>query len=329
MKKEEHDMTLGEFLQKHYSGEECSDFRQHIRNYAEGFDLADVAKASMKALYIEWSNEDKEIYRVSGGYRQLITHLLDESKKKNAEILLNSVVTEVNWEKGKVSVRTKDGKQYNGEKCIVTVPLPFLQKINAGSIVLNSWPVDRINASREIGYSTVVKVVLEFNKSFWNSYAEHIGFIISDEEIPTWWTQLPDSITLLTGWKGGPGAADMSNKSEEEILRIALHSLATLFKMSVEELREMLVASAIFNWLTEEYVEGAYSYSYPSSAAAKKILNKDLDETVFFAGEALGANESSGTVEAALISGREVATKLRKLNRLKKIGARIEIQPRF
>src|SRR5258705_4759007 len=68
MKKEKHDLTLYEFMQKHYPGEENTGFRVHIQNYAEGFDGADITKASMKALYKEWSNEEKEIYRVPDGY---------------------------------------------------------------------------------------------------------------------------------------------------------------------------------------------------------------------------------------------------------------------
>ena len=330
MKKEKHDMTLHEFLQKHYSGDEYSGLRQHIRNYAEGFDVADTAKASMKVLYNEWSNEDHEIYRVSGGYGQLITYLFDECKKNDAEFFMNSIVTVINWEKNKVSVQTKDGQQYNGEKCIVTVPIHFLQQTNTNSINFNPWLQDHISAASEIGYSTVLKVVLEFNEPFWNSYAKNTGFIITDQQIPTWWTQLPDTIPLLTGWKGGPGAADLSIKSDEEILQIALQSLSSIFKMSVPELQEKIIASKVFNWIAQEFAQGAYSYAYPSSKEAKRILNGAVDETIFFAGEALYDKESSGTVEAALITGKEVATKLKRADLgIKKIGARIEIQPRF
>ncbi|MFI5131550.1 MAG: flavin monoamine oxidase family protein, partial [Chitinophagales bacterium] len=185
MKKEKHDMTLHEFLQKHYSGDEHSGLRQHIRNYAEGFDLADIAKASMKALYNEWSNEDPEIYRVPGGYGQVITYLFDECKENDVEIFMNSVVTDINWEKNKVSVQTKGGTQYSGEKCIVTVPIYFLQQPNTHSINFNPRLQDHISAASEIGYSTVLKIVLEFNEPFWNSYAKNSGFIITDEQIPT------------------------------------------------------------------------------------------------------------------------------------------------
>jgi monoamine oxidase len=51
---------------------------------------------------------------------------------------------------------------------------------------------------------------LQFKTDFWTSYAEDIGFILSDEAIPTWWTQSPVQGKLLTGWHGGPKAATLS-----------------------------------------------------------------------------------------------------------------------
>lgn len=312
MKKENKDMTLFDFLQKHYADEKYNEFRKHIRNYAEGFDVADPAKASMKALYNEWSNEDQEIYRIPRGYSQLINYLANECKKNNAETIINSPVTKIVWQKNKVTIHTKAGKTYAGEKCIVTVPLTFLQKQSANSILFNPSLDEYSNAAAEIGYSTVIKVIIEFNEPFWNSYAKDISFIISDDKIPTWWTQLPDTTPLLTGWKGGPGAADLSNKSDEEIFQIALSSLAAIFKINVAELQKKIIAFKIFNWLNDEYAKGAYSYSYPSSKKAKELLNKPVDNTIFFAGEALYDDKSGGTVEAALVSGKKCAAKVRR-----------------
>ncbi len=312
MRKEKRDMPLDEFLQKHYAGEEYSGLRRHIRNYAEGFDVADTAKASMKALYKEWSNESQKTYRITGGYGKLIAYLAEECKKKDVEIITNRVVSEVTRENNKVSVYTKDGNQYTGAKCIVTVPLSYLRKTGVQPITFNPPIEKHMNAAGEIGFSTVIKIVIEFNEPFWNSYAKKTGFITSDQQIPTWWTQLPDTVPILTGWKGGPGAEKLSNKTDEEIFQTGLNSLSVIFKMPVAELKHKIIASKVFNWLAEPYARGAYSYSYPSSVVARKKLNTPVDELIFFAGEALYVKDSSGTVEAALISGKVVASKLRK-----------------
>ena len=44
--------------------------------------------------------------------------------------------------------------------------------------------------------------------------------------------------------------------------------------------------------------------------SARKILNIPIQETIFFAGEALYEGNAPGTVEAALVSGREAAKKI-------------------
>ena len=52
---------------------------------------------------------------------------------------------------------------------------------------------------------------------------------------------------------------------------------------------------------------GGYSYSLPASEQAKKVLATPVENTLFFAGEALYAGDAPGTVEAAFITGQEAA----------------------
>lgn len=313
MNKEKHDMTFGEFLQEHYNEEKHAGFRKHVEAYAEGFDAADISKASMKALYEEWSDEDEKIYRIPAGHSQLIDYMANECTKRGCEIITNSLIKQIDWQKNDVTVYTDDNRKYTAEKCIVTVPVNLLQQA-AGKATINFTPPldEYVKAANNIGYGTVVKVVFEFNHTFWNHYTKDPEFILSDEIFPAWWTQLPETVPLLTGWKGGPGAAIMSSKPHEEILQIALDSLAGIFKISKQALQEKIIASKVFNWLSAEYAEGAYSYAFPSSNKARKLLNTPVDNTIFFAGEALYAGKSGGTVEAALISGKEAADKVKK-----------------
>ena len=46
------------------------------------------------------------------------------------------------------------------------------------------------------------------------------------------------------------------------------------------------------------------------TSAASQLLNRPVNGTIFFAGEGLYEGASPGTVEAALISGKEAAGKL-------------------
>lgn len=306
MKRLEEDMTMHDFLQLYFSGNEYADLRRHVTAFTEGFDIADIKKASVRSLYKEWSKESGENFRVQGGYGALIDFLKEECEKKGCRILTSQTVKQIDWEKNEVTVYTATGK-YNAEKLIVTVPLGVLRSTAAAASINFTPPLDDyIKAAAEIGFGAVIKIVLQFQHRFWQ---EDAGFFLSDELIPTWWTQFPDTAPVLTGWAGGTRAEQLSVQMEDELLQKALFSLAAIFDKTTGELKKLLREAKIFNWQPDEYTMGAYSYAMPGTELARRILQTPVAGTVFFAGEALYDGSSGGTVEAALVSGKEAAEK--------------------
>ena len=83
--------------------------------------------------------------------------------------------------------------------------------------------------------------------------------------------------------------------------------MATIFGREVQWLKDKLVAYSIQNWTNEPYTRGSYTYDTVASPAARKLLGKPVDNTIFFAGEYLYDGTAMGTVEAALSSGKLVA----------------------
>jgi monoamine oxidase len=63
----------------------------------------------------------------------------------------------------------------------------------------------------------------------------------------------------------------------------------------------------VVKWQTNSFSLGAYSYSKLFTEAARKLLNQPVQDTIYFAGEALYEGEAGGTVEAALHSGYSVS----------------------
>lgn len=308
MKNLKEDMTLEEFLDIHYADSAHEVLRHHTEDYAGGFDLADPQKASVKALYNEWAHEDEELYRIPKGYGSLIDYLKKQCERKHVQVLLDQTVTQIDWERDHVTVLTASGQQYFAGKVVVTVPISVLRKTIGGSSINFTPAIDEhIKAAHEIGMGNVVKVVLYFREKFWGN---DMGFVLSDETIPTWWSQLPDDKPMLTGWAGGRKADHLSNHSEGEIMEEAMRSLATIFDKSIDQVKENLTEGFVFNWEKEKHAQGAYCYSMPGSPLAKQILNTPVEDTVYFAGEALTTGNSPGTVEAALQSGKEVAKKI-------------------
>lgn len=298
------DMTLLEFLDTNFPQEKYAKLRNMTVSYAQGFDLADVSKVSTKSLYREWINEDDCNYRVDRGYISLINFLADECRKKQCNIITKSRVKNVSWKNEKVSITTVDDKTYHAEKLIVTTSLGMLQE---SSVNFTPPLVNYVQAANMLGWGNVIKVILTFTYPFWEDHQKNIGFILSDEAMPTWWTQAPAGSPILTGWLGGPPADKYRN---EDLTALALDSLAEIFQRDITVLKTMLVSAHCFDWSDNPEVGGAYSYDTPLSEQARRVLNSPVLNTIYFAGEALYSGKHPGTVEAALISGRDVAIKI-------------------
>ncbi len=302
------DMTMQDFLDQHYPREQYAEMRENIRGFVQGFDLADITRVSVKYLYNEWTNESDKNFRIEKGYTAMTDFLTAECRKQQCNIITNSTVTTVEWSTGKVNVVTADGTSCQADKLIVTIPLGALQK---NTISFSPAIPGYINAANEIGWGTVIKTILQFKTPFWEKHTQQLAFLFGNTPIPTWWTQLPDKANILTGWLGGPPAIPYTTQTDEQLLELALTSLATLCNEPVDDLKELLISCHISNWATDPHVTGAYSYGTPTSVTAQALLLTPIESTIYFAGEALYNGTSPGTVEAALSTGKAVAAKIK------------------
>jgi monoamine oxidase len=303
----EADMTMKDFLDTYFIDQRYTSLVRSVKSFAEGFDLADISNASILAIKDEWKKMDETQYRLPGGYAQLVQYLVDACKKMNGTFHFNSVVSKVDHSENKVKVFTADDKKFESTKVVITASAGVLK---SGSIQFEPAIGQHAEAIKQLGFGAVVKVLLWFNNPFWKKHAPDMGFLLTDEDIPTWWTQLPAESSLLTGWLGGPNAAIRSGESETSFLRSSLLSLSAVFKLAPKELEEQLLQYEIINWHNKPFIKGGYSYNSLGSAAAKRVLAEPVNGTIYFAGEAVYAGESQGTVEAALQSGVAAAEKI-------------------
>ena len=174
---------------------------------------------------------------------------------------------------------------------------------------------DRLAAAQWLGYGSVIKILLRFKKPFWEEQAPGIGFLLSDQALPVWWTQAPEDQALLTGWFGGPRTAEYKEMNEEQVLREALASLSVVFGIAAPVLQALLSSYRVVDWSRDPFALGAYSFRTVGDSGARKLLNTPLDDTLFFAGEGLYVGDvPPGTVEAALVSGQVAAQAVLKAN---------------
>jgi len=308
------DMPLGDFLRIHFSDDKYAELRESVKGFAGGFDLADITTASTKALYREWSQEMGNQYRIDGGYKRLIDYLEAQCKNRGCSFSTGCCAKKISWQKNEVNILTMCSRIYKGEKVILTVPVSVLQADTHSENYIEFEPSipEHLHAARNIGFGSVIKIILEFRESFWKEKKTNPGFIFTKEEVPTWWTQLPAHNAMLTGWLGSEKANSLKDNSDEEILQIALQSLSNAFDIPIEDLRLKLKASMIANWNKDADINGGYSFNTVKTAEAKKILHEPVNDTIFFAGEALFEGTPGGTVEAALSNAKETAQQVLK-----------------
>jgi monoamine oxidase len=309
MKSLKQDLTLLEFLMQYFPGDRFSMLRKSAIRFAEGFDLADVEKASTLALLEEWEKEEDGQYRIQKGYGTLIRALENDFLDNGGKLYLNHQVKSVDWSSGFVGILVNDRSVFRMEKLVVCLPLPALSHAAPPAEIIHFSPAleNKTEAFRRIGYGTVIKIILIWNEAFWKPRIPDALFIFSDTFIPTWWTRYPQDLPLLTGWLGGPQAKQVSDKSDEYLLEQALESLSKIFTISPEALKLKLKDFRIFNWKNEPWSRGAYSYALVGTDAAKNTYRQPVENRIYFAGEACYQGPYPGTVEAAVISGLTVS----------------------
>jgi len=322
LEKLENDTSIEEFLQTEFPGDEYYDLKKAVRRFAHGYDTAETQRASAFALRREWTSEDDDSqYRIKGGYGAMMDCLEDDFAKAGGLIHLSSVVKDIYWQPGNVKAITREGTVYEAGQILIAMPLGVLQADDRakGAITFHPPIPEYKDAIKLMGFGAIIKILLEFDEPFWEDELttalagkslKNMGFLLSGEEIPTWWTQAPKHSSVLTGWLGGPPAMEKKDMPADEILRRSLQALSNIFKRDPEELRDKLVAHYIINWTSEPFTRGSYAYDTMEAPASREVLKTPVSNTIFFAGEYLYDGPAMGTVEAALTSGEDAAKRM-------------------
>jgi monoamine oxidase len=308
------DMTIADFLQKHFSEPKYASLVESVKAFVQGYDAADVNKASGKALAEEWKNEDIKGYRPVGGYTQLMEFLEKEIRRHRGVFEFSSTVKKISRSgQPHVEVTTETSRMLTARKILVTVPISILK---TDMIQFDPPLTQHRSALQQLEMGDVIKFLFEFKRQFWEqkNSIEHrhlpgLNFLFSDAFVPTWWTQKPDNIPLLTGWLAGPVVKKIDG-DDSTLMNEAITSLSYLFGCTPEFVVNEIRSAQVINWSADKFSRGAYAYNTLQTTSALKTFTTPVDNMIYFAGEALYDGAEMGTVEAALISGRDAARKI-------------------
>ena len=226
------DMSVKSFLEQEFGGAHHEDLRREITRFVEGYDAADAGKASALTLAKEL-DADEDQYRIKGGYGPLVSFMEQECRQSGVTFFFSQPVREVTWKKGEVEVKTEEGQVYKAEKLLCTFSLGLWQQDPTDPTSIAFFPElkEKRQLARQFGFGPVIKFLLLFRDAFWEKDHPGMGFLFSQEAVPTWWTQAPGKSPLLTGWLAGPAVLEYTSLSEGEKLELAIGSLSRIFDL--------------------------------------------------------------------------------------------------
>jgi monoamine oxidase len=316
------DVSFDDLLNKRLAGLLSAEERQYARLLAQGFDAADTARASARAIVDEWAGDtlgDAPQSRPQNGYESLLTALAPPLETAQLRLQLQSVVQSVRWSKGSVRVDGEFlGSRFGAHaaQLLVTLPVGVLQHEPPalGSVRFTPPLEAKKPALAGLASGAIIKLLLRFSSSFWETVAEgryrDASFLHAPQaEFPTFWTPAPLRAPLLVAWAGGPQALTLrAAATETHLVRAALASLQSLFGSL--DVAQQLVAYYYHDWEQDPFARGAYSYVTVGGTSAREQLAQPLDDTLFFAGEATDLHDEAGTVTGALESGVRAARQM-------------------
>ena len=293
--------------------------REFAKRYVEAFNAASVEKISTRSLVdhngLNQAVDISHVFRISQGYDRLLDWIWDQSQSAACSVLLNTPIRDIRWEKGRVELIPEYPKLESifANQLIITVPISILNLSDGepGHIRFTPSLPDKREAAGFLEMGPVMKIALQLNHVLWEELGlSRFNFIhtsMEESAFPTWWNASPFRVPIFTGWAGGPAAEALSGRSQEELTELAVFSLSRIFGVAKLTLERAVERSFFYDWQSDPYSRGAYSYVCVGGQGASADLARPVEETLFWAGEATLVEGLSGTVDGALATGKRAA----------------------
>ncbi|KAF9088536.1 hypothetical protein BGX23_007276 [Mortierella sp. AD031] len=249
--------------------------------------------------------------------------LIERSTKPSGNTLHNHIHRDQHQEA--IHIQCRDGTSYKCSAAVVTVPLGVLKSHQIQfSPQLPDWKKQAIN---NLGFGLLNKLVLVFEKPFWDASIELFGYVGSGQEGSSgkgydlkayrssrgkfymyWNCIVVSGLPVLVTLMAGQSAYDCENMSKEELVQEALDSLA-LIHPEIEHIPAP-VETIVTRWSQDEFAQGSYSFvGQKGTGDDYDRLAKAVDGQLYFAGEAT-SRQYPATAHGAYLSGLRVAKEI-------------------
>lgn len=319
------DESFLDFLRRRFPGSDYEEAKTWATGYVSGFNAADPGLVSVRWLAdgrrADEKIEGERAFHITGGYQTLVDIFLRELEDRKVRIRLNTIVTGVKWNSAPIEIYANGPQpetRFSASQVLVTLPLGVLQ--TKGYVRFEpELPVTKQAALEKLAMGKVVRVTLCFRERFWQdlhgtdgarSLAD-LSFLFSrDNFFPTWWTQMPEPLPIITGWAPAKSAEALAGMSREAVIEQAVESLSSLLLVEKSTVQTQLTAAYFHDWDSDPFSQGAYSYVKAGGESCPRTLGSPLANILFFAGEATDTSGHNGTVHGAIASGQRAAREI-------------------
>lgn len=146
-------------------------------------------------------------------------------------------VISIEWGGDVSTVLCRNGESYSGRFIIATFSIGVLKQKGIFNPPLPETVQSTID---RMGYGTIDKIFLKYKRPFWESSFKGVQFVWTEKEdlnIPQWIKSMTgfDLVdgNVLIGWIGGPGAVEMEQLTDEEVIRDCIGVLEGLLRTTV------------------------------------------------------------------------------------------------
>ncbi|SCY28837.1 flavin monoamine oxidase family protein [Flavobacterium caeni] len=266
---------------------DSTDFGESIRH---------VSAFAAMAEYAESSPKNEMDLKIKGGNNLLAQRMADAIGRES--ILLQHKVTRVVQDASGVKVYCGNGKMFEADKMICTLPTFALRAID--------WqpglPQEKIDAINQLQYARINKHAMLYGQRFWPAEA----FDLVTDQLPHYFYHATKNQRsekgVLISYTIGDKAAVVANQSDGWNAAEVLRTLQPHFKTAP------MLQQQNFYWGSNDYTQGAYALYKPGQwFNVKPVLQQDFLHTSF-AGEHLA--DWQGFMEGALVTGEQAARRI-------------------
>ncbi|MTI06924.1 FAD-dependent oxidoreductase [Roseibium denhamense] len=270
--------------------------------YTEFSTGAPVEKLS--AYYFDEDDEyDGADVVLPGGYDQIPKSLAD-----GLDIRRNTLVESIEYEEGNGAAVHTSKATFESSFVICTVPLGVLKK----RIITFDPPLPKAHQKSidEIGFGSVTKLALKFERAFWPEGTQYFGYMSEPKGrwnyFVNYRTISPENILLGVSVGDYPFVAE--KMSDADMIADCMSALRAMFGQNTPE----PIGHLATRWSEDPHTLGAYSYTAVGNTPADfDRFATPVANTILFAGEHT-TFDFHGTVHGAYLSGLAAADRVQR-----------------